>query len=133
HARLPQIAPFVHPRLSLAGMRRCRYQLCLAGFDVGTNFTWAAQSNAVVLKEEAGWEVYYSALFSPWEHYIPVAAGCADLAERLDWARRHPAACIAMSAAARAVVAELSDFPAQREMMRRVAAALPAVPPPFDP
>ena len=53
---LPEIAPLIRPRLSLDQMRRYRYQLCLAGFDVGTNFVWAAQSNAVVLKEEAGWE-----------------------------------------------------------------------------
>ncbi len=130
HARHPLIAPHLRPHMPVRRMLENRYQLCLAGFDVGTNFIWAANSHAVVLKEEAGWEVYFSALFAPWVHYIPVAEGCADLADKLDWARANPAACVQMSVAARAVVAQLSDRAGQREMMRAVACALPPVPPP---
>lgn len=108
-----------------------RYQLCLAGFDVGTSFIWAANSNSVVLNEEAGWEVYYSALFRPWEHYIPLGPGCGDLALRLDWARANPDACRAMSAAARAAVRMLSDRGGQLAVMRAVAETLPPATFPF--
>ena len=117
--------------VSRAQMLAYRYQLCLSGFDVGTNFIWAANSNSVVLKEEAGWEVYYSALFRPWEHYIPLEPGCPDLPERLDWARTNPAACRDMTAAARAAVRMLSDRGGQLAMMRAVAETLPPATFPF--
>ena len=125
------LARLARPRLSRAQMLAYRYQLCLSGFDVGTNFIWAANSNSVVLKEEAGWEVYYSALFRPWEHYIPLEPGCPDLPERLDWARANPAACRDMTAAARAAVRMLSDRGGQLAMMRAVAETLPPATFPF--
>ena len=125
------LAQLIRPRLSRREMLGYRYQLCLAGFDVGTSFIWAANSNSVVLNEEAGWEVYYSALFRPWEHYIPLGPGCGDLALRLDWARANPDACRAMSAAARAAVRMLSDRGGQLAVMRAVAETLPPATFPF--
>ena len=45
------LARLARPRLSRAQMLAYRYQLFLSGFDVCTNFMWAANSNSVVLKE----------------------------------------------------------------------------------
>lgn len=128
---LPQLASVTRPRMSIRQMLSCRWQLCLAGYDVGTNFVWAANSNSVVLKEEAGWEVYFSALFRPWEHYVPLAPAAADLEERLDWARANPALTAQMSAASRQQVHRLADYPTQRALMRAIAESIPAIPPPF--
>ncbi|PZO65313.1 MAG: hypothetical protein DI498_09770 [Paracoccus denitrificans] len=128
---MPQLDAAIRPRLSIRQMLSCRWQLCLAGYDVGTNFVWAANSNSVVLKEEAGWEVYFSALFRPWEHYVPLAPAAADLEERLDWARANPALTAQMSAESRHQVHRLADYPTQRALMRAIAESIPAIPPPF--
>lgn len=72
---------------------RYKYVLSMRGFDTGSNFISAANTNSIVLKEEDGWELFYTCLFEPWVHYIPLRAGCPDLAEKLDWARANPAQC----------------------------------------
>lgn len=129
---LPELRDFMQPTLSHAEMLTCRYQLCLAGHDVGTSFVWQANSQAVVMKEEAGWEVYYSALFQPWEHYIPLAPLAADLDEKLEWARANPARCREISAAARATVQRLAHYPSQLALMRAVMETIPATDFPVD-
>lgn len=112
-ARDPLLAPYCVPRRGPAFFRRFRYQLCLTGYDHGSNFIPMIDSRSVLLKEEDGWEVFYSGRFKPWKHYIPVARYCADLPEKLAWARENPSECKRMSAAARAECARLRD-PATR-------------------
>lgn len=88
--------------------------LSLSGNDTGSNFLPAAASNSVILKEEDGWEVFYSAAFRPWEHYIPLSEGAGDVAEKLAWARAHPEESAAMASASRAVFDALTA-PENRE------------------
>ena len=88
---------------------RYRYVLSMRGFDTGSNFISAANTNSVVLKEEDGWELFYTCLFEPWVHYIPLRAGCPDLAEKLDWARANPARCEEIARNARDVCRLLAD------------------------
>lgn len=108
-AGLPFIAPY------LDGWRRpdwfhgFRYILSLPGYDAGSNFLMAANSGSVVMKAEDGWELFHSHLFRAWEHYIPIAVDCADVPERLDWARAHQMECRAMVRAAQAACARLAD------------------------
>ncbi|MFN3527116.1 MAG: hypothetical protein ACK4YU_13580, partial [Paracoccus sp. (in: a-proteobacteria)] len=54
------------------------------------DFLPLAQGRAVVLKEDDGWESFATGLFRPWRHYIPLAPGATDLAQRLAWARAPP-------------------------------------------
>ena len=110
-ARDPLIAPFLRPRVDRAYFHGFRYQLCLTGYDHGSNFLGAINSQSVLLAEDDGWEVFYSGRFQPWKHFIPVARYCDDVEDKLAWARANNDACIAMSAAARAEVAKLSDKP----------------------
>lgn len=119
-AHLPELAPFMRPRQDIGWFRRHRYVLSMGGTDVGSNFLMAANSRSVVLKEEEGWEVFYTGLFRPWEHYIPLARGCADLDEKLDWARANPGKCKRMSRAARAACALLADAAMRAEVLNGV-------------
>lgn len=119
-ARDPLLAPYCGPRQPPSFLYRYRYQLCMAGYDHGSNFIPAINSNSVLLKEEDGWEVYYSGRFQPWRHYIPVSRYCDDLPEKLAWARRHPDRCKAMSERARAEVRLLSDPVMAAEIKTRI-------------
>lgn len=108
-ARDPLLAPYCVPRRGSAFFRQYRYQLCLTGYDHGSNFIPMIDSQSVLLKEEDGWEVFYSGRFKPWKHYIPVARYCADLPEKLAWARENPSECKRMSAEARFECARLRN------------------------
>ena len=98
-----------------------RYLLCLRGFDTASNFVFAANSNSVVFKEEDGWEQFYTCLFEPWVHYIPLAAGAIDIPDKLAWARAHQAECKEMSRRARQACSLLSDRNIRQRQLSAVA------------
>ncbi|WP_299906865.1 glycosyl transferase family 90 [uncultured Paracoccus sp.] len=123
----PLLAPYARPRAGGSFFQRFRYQLTLAGYDHGSNFIGAINSNSVLLKEEDGWEVYYSGRFTPWVHYIPVSLYCVDLEEKLAWARANPERCKEMSAAARAEVARLANPVARRQALNCILDGLAAL------
>lgn len=119
-ARDPLIAPYCTSRKGPAFFHGFRYQLCMTGYDHGSNFIQMINSQSVLLKEEDGWEVYYSGRFKPWKHYIPVQRYCDDIAEKLAWARENTNECKEMSRAARAEVALLSDPVLMRAIKGRI-------------
>lgn len=87
------IGSFAGSRQSAQWIWKHKYIACLRGFDTASNFIMALASNSVAMKEEDGWEVYYSFLFKPWVHYIPLAAGATDILEKYEWAENNPDAC----------------------------------------
>jgi hypothetical protein len=126
HADDPLIAPYCRPRMGPRDFRAYRYQLCLSGYDHGSNFISGLDQNGVLLAEDDGWQVFYSGRFRPWEHFIPVARHLTDLEDKLAWARAHPDACRAMSRAARAEAAHLRDPAARADLMRLILDGLAA-------
>lgn len=86
-----------------------RYILSLAGNDTGSNFIVAASTNALILKEEDGWEQFYTDAFKPWVHYVPLEEAAVDVEEKLKWARANPQACAAMVKAATQVFDALAN------------------------
>ncbi len=90
-----------------------RYVLSLSGNDTGSNFLPAAASNALILKEEDGWELFYTDAFKPWDHYVPLEEGADDAEEKLAWARANPDKAKAMVEAAGEVYDKLAN-PANR-------------------
>ena len=124
----PALAPYGAAPQGRAFFRRFRYQLCLAGYDHGSNFLGAINTRGVLFKEEDGWEVFYLGRFRAWEHYIPVARHLDDLPERLAWARDHPQECRAMSRAARAEVARFANHASRDLMLRLILDGLARVP-----
>lgn len=123
-ARDPLLAPYCKPRRGTTFFRRFRYQLCLGGYDHGSNFMTAINSRSVLLAEDDGWEVFYSGRFKPWKHFIPVARYGADIAEKLAWARRNPKECTAMSQAGRAEAVRFADPDLRRQVTARILDAL---------
>lgn len=119
-ARDPLLAPFCTPRRDRPFFHRFRFRLCLTGYDHGSNFMAAIDSQSVLLSEENGWEVFYSSRFRPWEHFIPLAPHAADIADKLAWARENPARCKTMSAAARAEAARLRRPATRRAILTRI-------------
>lgn len=116
----PLLAPYCTPRREPAFFYGFRYQLCMTGFDHGSNFMQMINSQSVLLNEEDGWEVYYSGRFKPWKHYIPLQRYCDDIEEKLDWARENPNECKEMSRAARDEAALFSDPALMRAIKHRV-------------
>lgn len=96
----PAFAGLCHPKKSRTWFHKFRYILSLAGNDTGSNFLSAASSNALILKEEDGWELFYTDAFKPWVHYVPLSEGAQDVEEKLAWARANPNKAKAMSDAA---------------------------------
>ncbi|RJE80377.1 glycosyl transferase family 90 [Paracoccus sp. JM45] len=119
-AQDPLLAPYCGPRRGRPFFQRFRYQLCLSGYDHGSNFISALDSNSVLFAEDDGWQVFYSGRFKPWVHFIPIARYGNDILEKLDWARSNPDACKAMSCAARAEAAHLRDPHARRMVMTHI-------------
>ncbi len=86
-----------------------KYALCLSGHDTGSNFFDIACSKSLMLKEEDGWELFYTASFRPWEHYIPLSAGAVDLPEKLEWARSNQRECERISTACQTIARKFAD------------------------
>jgi hypothetical protein len=100
-----------------------RYAICLGRSDGDSDFLPLADSSAVVLKEEDGWESFATGLFKPWRHYIPLASGGGDLDERLAWARSNPDECRQISSRARRICAGLADPQGRGQHLAQVLAA----------
>lgn len=122
----PLLAPYCDKRQPVQFFHQYRYQLCMAGYDTGSNFIPQINTQSVMLKEEDGWEVFYSGHFKPWKHYIPLERYCVDLEDKLAWARKNPNECKRMSAEARAEVARLSNPATIRSIKARILDGLAA-------
>jgi hypothetical protein len=95
-AKDPLIAPYVGAYEGPDFFYKHKYMVCLSGHDGPSNFPLALASNCTVFKEHDGWEFFYSGVFRPWEHFIPIAAGGADLEEKLEWAHSNEKRCVEM-------------------------------------
>jgi len=118
------LAPLCRNRTAIDWFFQSKYVLCLAGNDTGSNFLPAANSNSVVLKEDDGWEHFYSGEFRPWEHYIPLSLGALDVEEKLAWAKDNPKACKDMVRAAQAVCAQFASPENRRIYLTQILAHL---------
>ncbi|MBK4214350.1 hypothetical protein JJJ17_00275 [Paracoccus caeni] len=112
HAKKAQLCQ-VTDQISDEAALNHRFIHCPPEMPEGDRFLSLVNSQSVILREESAWEVFWTGLFQPWQHFIPVERGGADLEDRLAWARAHPAECKAMTAKARKLCAALAD-PATR-------------------
>lgn len=60
-------------------------------------WAWKMMSGSTVLAVDSPWVSFFSEQFVPWEHYVPVANNCSDLAEKLEWCRQHDVECEAIA------------------------------------
>ncbi|MBT0957314.1 hypothetical protein IV417_07950 [Alphaproteobacteria bacterium KMM 3653] len=108
-ADLPCFKGVIAEPVPMRAQANCRYILSLSGYDAGSNFPAAICAGSLVIKEEDGWEKFYTGAFRPMEHYLPMALGGGDLEDRVDWARAHPEACAEMVRAGQSVAMKLAD------------------------
>ncbi|WP_281982248.1 glycosyl transferase family 90 [Thalassorhabdomicrobium marinisediminis] len=125
-AETPALRGLCVPMKPRDWFHRYRYILSLAGNDTGSNFLMAAASNALILKEEDGWELFYTEAFRPWVHYVPLAEGAADVEDKLAWARANPTACADMVRAATEVYDRIADPATRAALLRGIAERLNA-------
>ena len=118
-------------KVSLAEQLGYRYIVDVDGYTrTWSAWAWKMMSGATVLSVESPWTAFFSDQFSPWEHFVPVANDCSDLAEKLDWCRANDAECqaIASRAHARATLVYDLNTVTKRVIHRlreRLAAPLP--------
>lgn len=72
-------------------------------------WAWKMVSGSAVLSVESPWVSFFSEQFSAWEHYIPVANDCSDLAEKIEWCQAHDSECEAIAERARARATHVYD------------------------
>ncbi|MCF2872838.1 hypothetical protein L0664_17355 [Octadecabacter sp. G9-8] len=125
-AQTPAFADLCHPKRPRTWFHQFRYILSLAGNDTGSNFLSAASSNALILKEEDGWELFYTDAFKPWVHYVPLIEGAQDVEEKLAWARAHPDKCKAMVTAAKALFDAFANPNNRDAILRQITSKLNA-------
>lgn len=123
-AQSPAFQGLCHEKMPRTWFHKFRYVLSLAGNDTGSNFLSAASSNALILKEEDGWELFYTDAFKPWIHYVPLAEGAQDIEEKLSWARANPDAARAMVEAATALYDKFANPNNRAAYLREIAANL---------
>ncbi|WP_347917677.1 hypothetical protein [Paracoccus marcusii] len=105
----------LRPPAPQASPRPPRHALCLSGSEGDADLLPLANSHAVVIRQDDGWESFAGRLFRPWVHVIPMAQDGSDLPDRLAWARANPDACRQMSRKARRLCHALAD-PAGRRL-----------------
>jgi len=108
---------YLGERLDRAAQMRYRYIADVDGFArTWDAWAWKMMSGSVVLAVDSIWDSFFSQCFTPWQHYVPVANDCSDLAARLDWCRDNDAECqaIATRARERATVVYNDSFVVQR-------------------
>jgi len=94
---------FLGQRHTRAEQMQYRYIADVDGFArTWDAWAWKMMSGATVLAVDSIWESFFSKAFQPWEHYVPVANDCSDLARKLQWCRDHVEECEVMATRARA-------------------------------
>lgn len=123
-ASSPVFKGLTQPEQPLTWFHQHRYVLSLSGNDTGSNFLMAAASNSVILKEEDGWELFYTDAFKAWTHYIPLEQGAVDLPDKLAWAKANPAVCAAMATSATALYDAFAAPANRKAILDRIVAGL---------
>jgi hypothetical protein len=70
-------------------------------------WAWKLASGSVVLSAASKWRTFFTELFSPWEHFVPIASDFADLAQQLTWCHEHDRECRQIARQAKARVAQV--------------------------
>ncbi|MFD2058935.1 glycosyl transferase family 90 [Mesorhizobium calcicola] len=94
---------YSRPYLSIGQQQRYRYIVSLEGNDVATNLKWIMNSNSLCLTPPPTYETWFAEReLEANVHYVPLAPDFADLAEKVRYFERHPAAAERIIAAANA-------------------------------
>lgn len=102
---------FLGANVSLSRQLRYRYIVDVDGFArTWSAWAWKMMSGSTVLSLDSIWTSFFSDQFLPWEHFIPIANDCSDLAEKLRWCRDNDTECQAIAARAQARAMHVYDL-----------------------
>jgi hypothetical protein len=88
------IEVFLDRGISLREQLNYKWILDVDGFVRSWDaFAWKIRSGSVTLSAASPWESFFTRLFKPWVHYVPIANDFADLTEKLEWCRMHDREC----------------------------------------
>jgi hypothetical protein len=93
-------------------------------------WAWKMRSGSVVISADSPWESFFTRLFEPWVHFVPIANDFSDLPEKLAWCRDHDDQCMEIAERARrhSELVYSPDFVADafaRQFQNRDSRALP--------
>lgn len=104
HRGLPVV-----PQESVERQLTRKYQVDLAGHSCSWDgLFWKLLSKSTTLRVKQRDEQWYHARLRPWVHFVPCTS--RSFSRRLEWCRRHPETCRAISAAATRVAANMTYF-----------------------
>ena len=93
---------YLGQNVSLGEQLSYRYIIDADGYArTWSAWAWKMMSGSTVLSLESPWTAFFTEQFLPWEHFVPVANDCSDLAEKLDWCRDNDTECQAIANRAR--------------------------------
>jgi hypothetical protein len=85
---------YLDKRISLREQLNYKWILDVDGFvRTWDAFAWKMRSGSAILSAASPWESFFTRLFKPWVHYVPIANDFADLTEKLDWCCEHDQEC----------------------------------------
>ncbi len=80
--------------LTKAQQLQYKYILDIDGWSNTWDGTfWKLYSGSVMLKCDGVWTQWYYDELEPYVHYIPIAADCSDLSEKIGWCKTHDEEC----------------------------------------
>lgn len=89
---------YLGQNVSLSEQLSYRYIIDADGYArTWSAWAWKMMSGSTVLSLESPWTAFFTEQFSPWEHFVPIANDCSDLAEKLYWCRDNDTECQAIA------------------------------------
>jgi len=96
----PDLLEAAYTKIPFERFFQFKYIVAVSGNSSSSILAEALWTNSVVLRQDPHMYSWYESMLVPWHHYIPVRHDLSDLISKIEWAKRHPAECKAMSYAA---------------------------------
>jgi len=109
----PQLLEASYTKIQFERFLQFKYIVAISGNSWSSILAEALWTNSVVLRQDPHMYSWYESMLVAWRHYIPVRHDLSDLIRKIEWAKRHPAECKAMSYAASHFALQLFNTEAQ--------------------
>lgn len=80
-------------KLDLQDQSRYKYILTLEGHVAAYRLSYELSSGSVILLASSQWQIWYSHLLIPYQHYVPVKEDLSDLLSQIEWCKTNDEKC----------------------------------------
>ncbi|TFH08397.1 MAG: hypothetical protein E4H07_07760, partial [Nitrosomonadales bacterium] len=80
-------------RMNLQDQSQYKYILTLEGHVAAYRLSYELSSGSVILLAKSQWQMWYSHLLKPYEHYVPVEEDLSDLLSQIAWCKANDGKC----------------------------------------